>query len=138
MTALLPVLRWVAGILFGVAIVATSASAQNRGELLYSTHCGACHTAQMHWRASRAVTDWTSLKAEVRKWQVAASLAWSDDDVLDVARYLNDSIYHFVDTRATAARTSPTVRALLAADPTCRLDRALDGRLGYPAKVLTR
>ena len=88
-------LRWVASTLFGVAVFVTPASAQSRGELLYSTHCGACHTAQMHWRASRAVTDWTSLRAEVRKWQVVASLAWSEDDVLDVARFLNDSIYHF-------------------------------------------
>jgi mono/diheme cytochrome c family protein len=91
--------------MFGVAVVVTSASAQNRGELLYSTHCGACHTAQMHWRASRAVTDWTSLKAEVRKWQVVASLAWSEDDVLDVARYLNDSIYHFELMNSTSSST---------------------------------
>ena len=95
MNAHLSALRWVASALFGVAVFATPASAQSRGELLYSTHCGACHTAQMHWRASRAVTDWTSLRAEVRKWQVVASLAWSEDDVLDVARFLNDSIYHF-------------------------------------------
>lgn len=49
----------------------------------------------MHWRARGAVTDWPSLQAEVRKWQVVASLAWSDDEVLEVARYLNDRIYHF-------------------------------------------
>lgn len=103
MTAHLSFLRWVAGTLFGVSVVATPASAQNRGELLYSTHCGACHTAQMHWRASKAVTDWTSLRAEVRKWQLAASLAWSEDDVLDVARYLNDSIYHFEPTSSTSS-----------------------------------
>jgi hypothetical protein len=66
----------------------------------------ACHTAQMHWRANRAVTDWPSLRAEVRKWQIAASLAWSEDDVLDVARYLNDSVYHF-ELRLS---TSPSTR----------------------------
>ena len=107
MTALVPALSWTGGILLGSAIVVTSANAQSRGELLYSTHCLACHTAQMHWRAAKAATDWTSLKAEVRKWQLAASLAWSENDVLEVARYLNDSIYHFVDTRAAASRTSP-------------------------------
>ncbi|MEO8079563.1 MAG: hypothetical protein ABI641_03470 [Caldimonas sp.] len=138
MNALLPALRWVAGTLLGVAVVATPAIAQNRGELLYATHCGGCHTAHMHWRAGRAVTDWKSLRAEVHKWQFAASLAWSEDDVLDVARYLNDSIYHFVDTTATAARTPPAVRPLLAAGRACRLDRALDGRLCNPANVLAR
>jgi len=100
--AFLPALCRLVGIVFGVVLVATSASAQTRGELLYSTHCNACHTEQMHWRANRAVTDWKSLQAEVRKWQGAASLRWSDDDVLDVARYLNGSIYHFVDSAAAA------------------------------------
>lgn len=59
----------------------------------------------MHWRASRAVTDWTSLRAEVSKWQVVASLAWSEDDVLDVARYLNDTIYHFELMNAISSST---------------------------------
>jgi mono/diheme cytochrome c family protein len=95
MTALRSILRRVTGILCGFAVVATPASAQDRGELLYSTHCGACHTAQMHWRTNRAAVDWTSLKAEVRSWQAAASLGWSEDDVIVVARYLNDGIYHF-------------------------------------------
>lgn len=72
--------------------------AQARGELLYSNHCGACHTAQMHWRAARAATDWSSLVAQVRRWQGVASLGWSDADVDDVARYLNENIYHFEHT----------------------------------------
>jgi mono/diheme cytochrome c family protein len=91
-------IRWVAGILCGIAVFVQPASAQGRGESLYSTHCGACHTAQMHWRANGAVKDWASLKGEVRKWQAVASLAWTEDEVLDVARYLNDNIYHFEQT----------------------------------------
>jgi mono/diheme cytochrome c family protein len=112
MTALPSVLRGVAGALFGVVAFVTPASAQSRGELLYSTHCGACHTAQMHWRAGRAVTDWTSLTTEVRKWQIVASLAWGEDDVLEVARYLNDSIYHFELMNATSASTRQILRTL--------------------------
>lgn len=100
--AFLPALRRVAGIVFGAAVVVTSASAQTRGELLYSTHCNACHSEQMHWRAGRTVTDWKSLQGQVRRWQAAASLRWSEDDVLDVTRYLNQSIYHFVDSTAAA------------------------------------
>jgi hypothetical protein len=33
--------------------------------------------------------------AQVGKWQGAASLSWSEQDVVAVARYLNDSFYHF-------------------------------------------
>jgi cytochrome c len=40
----------------GLAL-ALSAHAQSRGELLYSTHCVACHTAKIHWRDGRAATD---------------------------------------------------------------------------------
>ncbi|MEP7297638.1 MAG: cytochrome C [Burkholderiales bacterium] len=97
------ILGWLASVLLGMLVVSTPTAAQDRGQLLYATHCGACHTAQMHWRAGRTATDWPTLKAEVRRWQGVASLAWTDDDVIAVARYLNDSIYHFeqrVESRA--------------------------------------
>ncbi len=71
---------------------------ESRGELLYSTHCIACHTTQMHWRDQRLATDWASLKALVRRWQGAAQLGWNDDDIVEVARHLNDSIYRFPQT----------------------------------------
>ena len=66
-----------------------------RGELLYTTHCIACHTTQMHWRDRKLVTDWASLKVQVRRWQGAAQLNWNEDDIDDVARFLNDAFYRF-------------------------------------------
>ncbi len=85
-------------LLIAVAIFAPSAMAQSRGELLYTTHCISCHTTEMHWRDKRSANDWTTLKLQVRRWQDAASLAWSDGDILDVSRYLNESIYRFEQT----------------------------------------
>lgn len=76
-------------------VASPDALAQSRGELLYTTHCISCHSTQMHWRDERKATDWPSLKSEVRRWQGAASLGWSDSDILDVSRYLNATIYHF-------------------------------------------
>lgn len=108
MNALLRVSRWIAGAWVGAATCLTPALAQDRGELLYSTHCLVCHTEQVHWRANRAATDWTSLRAAVRKWQGAASLAWSEEDVLHVARYLNDSIYRFELKTSTSSATPRT------------------------------
>ena len=79
-----------------VALLAAFAShAQSRGELLYSTHCLGCHTAKMHWRDGRAATDWAGVVVQVRKWQNADALSWSEQDVIAVARYLNESFYHF-------------------------------------------
>ena len=66
-----------------------------RGELLYSTHCIACHSTEMHWRDKKLVADWTSLQAEVRRWQKLSDLGWDDDDVAQVAQYLNALHYHY-------------------------------------------
>jgi mono/diheme cytochrome c family protein len=79
-------------------VAAPSAMAQSRGELLYTTHCISCHTTEMHWRDKRSASNWPGLKVQVRRWQDAASLAWSDHDILDVSRYLNETIYHFEQT----------------------------------------
>lgn len=96
---------------------APSAMAQSRGELLYTTHCVSCHTTQMHWRDKRSAKDWSSLKFQVRRWQDAVSLGWSDSDIQEVARYLNESIYRF--EQGDASRSSLRV-------PT-GLSRELDG-----------
>jgi mono/diheme cytochrome c family protein len=83
----------------GVAIAQTAAKSEpSRGELLYSTHCVSCHTAQIHWRDKRLAKDWTGLKAQVRRWQANVGLDWSDDEVVDVARRLNTLYYHFPQT----------------------------------------
>jgi mono/diheme cytochrome c family protein len=66
-----------------------------RGQLLYTTHCIECHTTRMHWRNQRLAHDWDTLKAQVRLWQGVASLGWSEADIDDVTRYLNDTIYQF-------------------------------------------
>lgn len=66
-----------------------------RGELLYSTHCIACHSSEVHWRDKRLARDWNSLRAEVRRWQRLSGLGWGNDDITAVARYLNGLYYHF-------------------------------------------
>ena len=69
-----------------------------RGKLLYDTHCIACHNSQIHWLDNKVATDWASLKAQVRRWQERAHLQWSEADVVEVARYLNDTIYRYRQT----------------------------------------
>jgi len=67
----------------------------SRGELLYTTHCIACHTTQVHWRDKKLATDWKSLQLQVRHWDKFSELRWTDDDVAAVARYLNVLHYHY-------------------------------------------
>ena len=76
---------------------ASPAQSPSRGELLYTTHCVACHTKEVHWRARRLATDWTTLADETRRWQRSLGLQWSDDEVDDVVRDLNTTIYRFPD-----------------------------------------
>jgi mono/diheme cytochrome c family protein len=73
--------------------MAPPAAAQSRGGLLYTTHCSSCHTAMLHWREQKKVRDWAGLLTQVRYWQGQAALAWSDEDIAEVARYLNDTYY---------------------------------------------
>lgn len=75
--------------------VAAQPADASRGQLLYSTHCIECHTVQMHWREQKKARDWPTLMAQVRRWQAEARLQWSEQDVNDVTRHLNDTIYRF-------------------------------------------
>ena len=68
---------------------------KSRGELLYTTHCIACHTTQVHWREQRLANDWPSLTKQVRRWQENTLLGWDEQDVAAVASYLNTLYYHF-------------------------------------------
>lgn len=89
---------WVAWAGWLVAVPVANAQprdAMARGELLYNTHCVACHTAQIHWRGKVLVADWDSLRAQVRRWQDTAALNWSEDEITSVALYLNRLHYGY-------------------------------------------
>lgn len=91
--------------------------AQSRGELLYDMNCVACHSEKMHWRSGKLVNDWTGLEVQVRRWQQAASLGWNDEDILEVARYLNERFYGFAPRNPTGSMEVPAP-APAAAGPT--------------------
>lgn len=67
----------------------------SRGELLYSTNCIACHTTKVHWREMKLVTNLESLKSEVQRWQGISGLGWNNEDIEDVAQYLNTIYYRY-------------------------------------------
>ena len=69
-----------------------------RGQFLYSTHCNVCHTAQIHWRQQKLATNWDSLLTQVRRWNDIGGLNWSEDEISDVAHYLNVTYYGYENT----------------------------------------
>ena len=95
MTSVPGLMLFAASTLLCAVALAEPTHSPSRGELLYSTHCIACHTAQVHWRDKKQATDWDSLEKQVRRWQSAGMLQWNDDDIHEVTRHLNDSYYHF-------------------------------------------
>ena len=84
-------------VLFGGLANANAQPVSNPGlgELLYSTHCIACHNEQVHWRDKKVVKNWNSLRAEVSRWQKTSSLRWNDEDIGAVTQYLNTRYYHY-------------------------------------------
>lgn len=114
----LPVMAGALALALLLAAGAPPAAAQSRGELLYNTHCIACHNTQVHWRSKKQVVDWPSLRAQVRAWQATAQLAWTDDDIRLVASYLNDAYYRFPPpTEQRGAATGSTRTSQAAAVP---------------------
>jgi mono/diheme cytochrome c family protein len=84
--------------------LAQTAPTPPRGQMLYDTHCISCHTRQVHWRQASVVRNWQDLRDQVTRWQASASLGWSQDDITQVARYLNDTIYRMPQTGGVAKR----------------------------------
>lgn len=91
-------------------IHAQGAPSESRGGLLYSTHCSACHASTIHWREQRLVTDWNSLKAQIDLWQFYIGLDWLEEDIVDVALYLNAHYYNFVSAEPKALSRVKDVR----------------------------
>jgi len=92
--------RWICAVMLVLLGNLTAANAEpgsnvTRGELLYSTHCVACHTARVHWRDKKLAKDWIGLKMQVRRWQGIEGLKWSEDDIAQVARHLNAQHYRY-------------------------------------------
>lgn len=87
----------VALLLCGIVADGNAQPAQNatRGELLYSTHCIACHSSQVHWRDKSIIADWASLESQVSRWQTVTAPGWSAQDIAEVARHLNALHYHY-------------------------------------------
>jgi mono/diheme cytochrome c family protein len=83
------------------------AQAPSRGELLYTTHCIACHDVQMHWREKKLATDWPTLLSQVQRWQGVAQLRWNQAEIEDVARYLNQTIYRYPEPVRVGRLTRP-------------------------------
>lgn len=72
------------------------------GRDLHRDNCVACHQSLMngdaaliYTRSDRKITSFPSLLAQVRRCEVNLGLQWFDEDVENVAAFLNASYYRF-------------------------------------------
>jgi mono/diheme cytochrome c family protein len=77
------------------APASSQAASEERGTLLYDTHCIACHTTEAHWRDKKLARNWKGLLEQVTIWQANANLGWSEQDIEAVSVLLNRRYYRF-------------------------------------------
>jgi len=88
-----PIAALAAACLCACAALAAEPRDPDRGRLLYEVQCFACHSNQAHWRNKRVVQSWRQLIDEVGRWERSAGQSWSEEDIHDVAAYLNGLYY---------------------------------------------
>ncbi len=62
---------------------------------LYQFNCTSCHGAEVYTRTDRKVTSLASLESQVRRCEQSLGLKWFEDDITDMAGYLNTHYYKF-------------------------------------------
>jgi len=67
----------------------------NHGKSLHQANCTSCHDDSIYTRKDRRINTRGALDLQIRHCEQALSLQWFDEDVDDVAAYLNDSYYKF-------------------------------------------
>lgn len=76
-----------------VCAAPTQKTAKLRGQMLYDNHCMHCHAEGVHLRATSKVHSLDDLAHEVKKWAGLQRLDWNQDDLRDVADYMNRKYY---------------------------------------------
>jgi hypothetical protein len=71
------------------------AAQEGNGKSLFEANCIKCHGSEVYTRPDHKVTSRDGLDRQVRRCATALALPWFEDDVTDVAGYLNQQYYHF-------------------------------------------
>ena len=72
-----------------------SAANLDNGKTLVADNCTKCHNESVYKRPDHRVTTLDGLNQQVGRCEQSLGLKWFDDDISDVADYLNQTYYHF-------------------------------------------
>lgn len=88
------------GLVTLLGLAALNASAESTGpseqaQTLYDANCTKCHGSEIYTRDPRMVASFDGLERQVQRCETALGLRWFDEEIKDVAAYLNHHFYKF-------------------------------------------
>ncbi len=79
---------------FAVALTfASSALAQSSAKTMHDTYCVACHGTEVYTREEPLARDYSSVRAQVERWQAYIGLDWSDAEIEMMTNWLAERYY---------------------------------------------
>ena len=78
-----------------LTISVVTAADVDRGRALYESRCYECHSPAAHVRPSHVAADFEEIRGWVRRWNQNLDLQWTDEDIVDVTVFLNNSYYRY-------------------------------------------
>jgi mono/diheme cytochrome c family protein len=78
-----------------LAVLPAGAADIAHGQQLYKANCLRCHNDSEFTRKDHKVTTADALHRRVQLCEMQLGLKWFDEDIDDVAAYLNQNFYHF-------------------------------------------
>ena len=72
-----------------------SAGDAARGQELHQANCTRCHDAAIYTRPDRIVHSYAQLRDRIQLCELSAELGWFEEEVEDVAVFLNSTYYKF-------------------------------------------
>ncbi len=87
-------------VIIGIAAIftlngAALAANPHEGKVLTDKNCYQCHGTEVYTRKDRKVTSRPGLTKQVQRCEQALGLTWFDDQIENVAEYLNRDFYKF-------------------------------------------
>lgn len=65
------------------------------GKALHDANCTKCHNSSVYTRPDRRVKNLGALNNQVQRCEQMLKLQWFDDDIENVAAYLNQQFYKY-------------------------------------------
>ncbi|MGB1801148.1 MAG: c-type cytochrome [Gammaproteobacteria bacterium] len=81
-------------VLFSLSFSAQAVDIEN-GKKLHNEGCVRCHDETMYTREDRAINNFDELHKRIRNCEIMTDMTWFDEEIDDVAAYLNQTYYRF-------------------------------------------